>query len=91
MHDWTLLSIFFEWEAGQVTLSFKSHAGDRTLVARSVADLHVPQLKKWGPSVSVNEVKGPVATGNGLQEIAIEMQSGDVIKIIATSFQMPQA
>jgi hypothetical protein len=32
MHDWTLLSVLFEWKTGQVTLSFDTHAGDRSLV-----------------------------------------------------------
>jgi hypothetical protein len=90
MHDWTLLSVLFEWKTGQVTLSFDTHAGDRSLVARSVVDLQVSQLKDWGPSVSVNEVKGPLTTDNGFQSVEIEMQSGDIIKIIAASFQMPK-
>jgi hypothetical protein len=90
MHDWTLLSVLFEWKAGQATLSFRSHAGNRILAARSVVDLHVSQFKEWGPSVSVNEVKGPFDMDNGLQSIEIEMQSGDIIKIIAASFQMPE-
>ena len=89
MHDWTLLSVLLEWNAGRATLSFKSHAGNETLVACSVTDLRVPQFNEWGPSVSVNKVRSPSATDNGLQSIEIEMQSGDIIKIIAASFQMP--
>jgi|GraSoi2013_115cm_1033766.scaffolds.fasta_scaffold50982_2 hypothetical protein len=91
MHDWTLLSVVFEWKAGQATLSFRSDAGNKVLVARSVVELHVSQFKEWGPSVSVNEVKGPFATDKGLQSIEIEMQSGDIIKIIAASFEMPNS
>jgi hypothetical protein len=90
MHDWTLLSVLFEWKAGQATLSLRSHEGDRVLVAHSVVDFHVSQFKEWGPSVSVNEVKGPFTTDQGLQSIEIEMQSGDIIKIIAASFEMPK-
>ena len=89
MHDWTLISVVFEWDVGRVTLSFKSHEGSKTLVAHSVVDLRMSQFNEWGPSVSVNTVKGPFTADNGLHSIEIEMQSGDTIKITASSFQMP--
>lgn len=89
MHDWVLLSVLFEWSAGRVTLSFDRYESNEILVANSVVDLHVPQLKPWGRSVCVNEVKGPIAIDNGLHSLEIEMQSGDVIKIVAKSFEMP--
>jgi hypothetical protein len=90
MHDWTLVAVLFEWETAQVTVSFSSHTGSPVLVARSVVDLRITQSNEWGPSVSVNKVKGPFDTDNGLQSIEIEMQSGDIIKIIAASFEMPK-
>lgn len=89
MHDWVLLSIVFEWAIGRATLSFDRYRSNEKLVANSVADLHVPQLNEWGPSVCVNEVKGPIVIDSGLQSLEIEMQSGDVIKIVAKSFEMP--
>jgi hypothetical protein len=89
MHDWTLLSAVFEWDSGKVIITFKSHSGTEVLVAHSAVDLHVPQLKEWGPSVSVNEVRGPLAAGEALQSVEIEMQSGDVLSITAKSFDMP--
>ena len=90
MHDWTLLSVLFEWNSGRVTISFKSHAGMEVLIAHSVVDLHVSQLNEWGPSVSVNEVRGPFTTTTALQSLEIEMQSGDVLKVTAKSFEMPK-
>lgn len=89
MHDWVLLSVLFEWVTGRVTLSFSRYKSDEVLVANSVVDLHVPQRKGWGPSVHVNTVKGPIAIESGLHALEIEMQSGDVIKIVASSFEMP--
>ena len=90
MHDWTLLSILFEWGTGRVTISFRnSKSAPASLVAESVVDLHVPQLNEWGPSVSVNKVIGPSAIGKGLQTLEIEMQSGDLIRVVAASFQLP--
>jgi hypothetical protein len=90
MHDWTLLSILFEWNSGRVTVSFKSHVGTEVLIAHSAVDLNIPQHNEWGPSVSVNEFRGPFATGAALHSLEIEMQSGDVLRIIAKSFEMPK-
>jgi hypothetical protein len=89
MHDWIFLSVVFEWASGRATLRFRSALGEEALVASSVVDLHVPQLNEWGPSVSVNAVKGPFSTNDGRRSLEIEMQSGDVITIVAQSFQMP--
>ena len=89
MHDWTFLSALFEWADGRATLRLRSPSGEKTIVASSVADLHVPQLNEWGPSVSVNKLKGPFPAEGGRQSIEIEMQSGDVIRIVASSFLLP--
>ena len=93
MHDWTLLTILFEWEAARVTLSFQGpEAGVASIVAEGVSRLDVPRLNEWGRSVSVNKVRGPAdneKTGQGCLEI--EMQSGDVITVSAVSFVLPQS
>ena len=91
MHDWTLISVVFEWSDRKVIVSFKSHVRAEVLVANSVVDLHVPQLNEWGPSVSVKEVRGPLVRSDALQTIEIEMQSGDVLSITAKSFEMPRS
>jgi hypothetical protein len=90
MHDWTLLSVLFDWKDARVTLCFTTDRTEEMIVATSVVDLHVPQSNEWGPSVSVNGVKGPFESENGRQSIEIEMQSGDVIRIVASSFMMPK-
>jgi hypothetical protein len=60
MHDWTLLSILFEWKAGRVTLEFRTdRATPAKVVAHEVSELEVPRRHEWGPSVSVNEVRWP--------------------------------
>ena len=91
MHDWTLKSVLFEWKLARVTISLEgTNALEALLVADGVVGLHVPQEKPWGPSVSVNEVVGPSDAGNGLQKLSIEMQSGDVMTIVARAFQLPK-
>src|SRR5215467_10914135 len=92
MHDWTLVSILFEWKSGCVTLDFRTDASKSAkLVAHGVSELHVPQLNEWGPSVSVNKLFGPSGRVSGRHELEIEMQSGDRIRIVAASFDFPQS
>ena len=93
MHDWTLLEILFEWKAARVTLSFRQpNAGIATIVAEGVSRVDIPRANEWGPSVSVNRVCGPVKAedkGRGQHRLTIEMQSGDVITVLASSFVLP--
>ena len=92
MHDWVLVSVLFEWKEGRVTLVFDTYeAGQVSVIAQGVSDLHVSQVKDWGPSVSVNSVKGPLDAANGRQRLEIEMQSGDTIEIEAAAFDLPPA
>ena len=90
MHDWTLLSIQVDWETGRAELIFRAHLRPSIpLVVRGIVDLHMPRRRDWGPSVSVNTVTGPLMIEGGLQTLEIEMQTGDVIKIVAESFELP--
>jgi hypothetical protein len=90
MHDWTLLSISLDWENGATVLSFRRNGPQLVSVrAEGVSNLVIPRLNEWGPSVSVNELRGPEKDPAGQQTLEIEMQSGDVIKITAMSFTFP--
>ena len=90
MHDWTLLSVHFEWKGGRVTLAFRTDGSKSVkLIAHDVFELHVPRLNEWGPSVSVNKVLGPSDGASGRRELEVEMQSGDRIRIVAASFDFP--
>src|SRR5262249_35831642 len=92
MHEWILLSIAFEWEAGRLALTFDTHpAGIVKLVAEGVVDLYVPQAKPWGPTVHVKGVRQLPARAKHRGKLEIEMQSGDIIKITAASFVFPAA
>ncbi|MET3915651.1 hypothetical protein ABID97_002433 [Variovorax sp. OAS795] len=84
LHDWTLVRVDFEWKSGQVTIELEdSTLTRRVLVAEAVQELRVPKMNEWGPSVSVNEVtEGEASSGHG-KILNIEMQSGDVIRIVA--------
>jgi len=89
MHDWTLLSIVFDWKTGKVILSCRNLDSQLvSIVGENVTDLHVPRVREWDPSVSINEVHGPIDMA-GTKQLTIEMQSGDVITISASSFVIP--
>jgi len=90
MHDWTLKKIEFDWHAARVTIDLEdSTYTTRSLIAEGVQDLHVPRVNEWGPSVSVNEVSDIEPMSSGLHRLKVEMQSGDVIQIVARRFVIP--
>ncbi len=90
MHDWTLISISFNWKGGDATLHFlNSESNSATLLAHGVSMLIVPRKLEWGRSVSVNSVKGPFDLADGKMKIEVEMQSGDVIEIVAETIMLP--
>ncbi len=92
MHDWTLVSVLFEWKSGSVVLQFRTaQSKSAKLIAHGVSELHVPRLHDWGPSVSVSQVVGPSDDASGRRELDVEMQSGDLIRIVAQSFDFPRA
>ena len=82
LHDATLKTVNFRWEAGvvQLTLKIGAAASDLAIVeAQGVTSLICPRLCPWGPSSSVN-----AATVEELTEaklLRIEMQSGDVLEV----------
>jgi hypothetical protein len=92
LHDWTLLKIDFDWRLARVTIELEDLAlGRQTLIAEGVRELRVPKMNEWGPSISVNEVAEIDApTGHG-RCLDIEMQSGDVIRIVAEKIVLPPA
>jgi hypothetical protein len=90
MHDWTLISIVFDWKTGKVILSCRNLDSQLVnIVGEKVTDLHVPSVQEWGPSISINEVNGPIDMA-GSKQLTIEMQSGDVMTISASSFVIPR-
>lgn len=90
MHDWTLISLTFDWKGASVTVSLRNpHSETVSLVAENVVHLSIPKRDEWGRTVSVNAVAGPTLQSDGTETLRIEMQSGDVIEITAGSFVLP--
>lgn len=95
MHDWTLLSVHFEWELARVTFNlgipWDPEAPLARLVANGVVELHVPRRDAWGPSKYIIGYSGPSDVQNGARRLTIEMQSGDAITVTARKFDIPPA
>jgi hypothetical protein len=96
LHDATLLSATFVWGEGVLTLLLRNYskaAGQivtKELTAEGVCNLIMPREQGWGPSVSINEVRGPVTRADGKQVLEIEMQTGDIIQLAADRIALPQ-
>lgn len=89
MHDWTISRIEFDWSLARVKIELEDMTyTTRTLIAEGVKDLHVPRANDWGPSVSVNKVSGIEPHLSGFR-LTIQIQSGDVIEIVADKFTFP--
>ena len=89
MHDWTLLGLSIDWTKGTARIELWSSGGARVLTAAGLKSAVVPRASPWGPSSSINGYCGPVRTEDGTSRLVVEMQSGDVIEIVADEFLMP--
>jgi hypothetical protein len=81
-HDAVLVSIDFTWAQQRCSLLLHPVSPSRIsrrLVFEGVTLFRAPQEMPWGPSVSINTLT--FVDDN----VRIEMQSGDVIEIVAKS------
>ena len=92
LHDATLVEIQSSWESGDITIRLKtglSSASNASIKGVSGRLVEWPRKHPWGPSISVNEVRGPAPTSDGeASRLEIEMQSGDTIVLEAREFQL---
>ena len=93
LHDATLLSLTVRWaKQASVEVCFRD---DGPLLiqlnVRGVTLLNCPHDSPWGPSVSVNEVRGPMPADDGTMWLEIEIQSGDTITVRGASFEWAQS
>jgi len=90
MHDWTLVDILVRWkEATAVVSLVDGSSAVREIRCAGVNKVSVSRDLPWGPSNSVLEFKGPRSSGGQGMQIVIEMQSGDLVEIVAQSFDLP--
>ena len=90
MHDWRLLTIFFDWKQGIVIIEVVEYKEVVELKASGVVELFVPRFREWGPSVFINEANISNKDQKGNSTMTIEMQTGDEIRITAEEFILPE-
>lgn len=89
MHDWTLVDIQYVWEQRKCNIKLKNRESQVVFIqAENVSSLSVPHNEEWGPSVSINNIDGPLEC-DGVFLFSIEMQSGDVIQLKAGQITLP--
>lgn len=91
LHDATLEYLRLSWSTGEILVRLRTgiwscpevtvrgHAGQR---------VECPRQHPWGASVSVNEVRAPVEEAQGSVRLEIEMQSGDLLVLVAERFEL---
>ena len=89
-HDWILLRVVVDWHAATARVDLQSASGLHSIGADGLIDLHAPRLMPWGRSNAINTLEGPTpGPRHDVLTLEIEMQSGDLIRIAARSFDVP--
>jgi hypothetical protein len=88
LHDWSLICVSYDWEHATAALTFCWNGMEKRVVGRGTNEFSLSQLEPWGQSISVNRVAGPEIGTDGIGILKIEMQSGDVITLRATSIEL---
>jgi hypothetical protein len=86
LHDATHQTVTIEWATGVARITVATEHGPRVVVARGLREFRGTRLHPWGPSVSINEARESRGA-TGLQEPALELQSGDVLEFVAETFE----
>ena len=89
LHDAALVGIDVDWDSGEVTVRLRVPHHERArITARAARLLECPREQPWGPSASVNEVRRIAHGAEPTSRLEIEMQSGDMIVIVAAIFEL---
>lgn len=83
LHDAILRTINVDWAGRSCVLTMAmSESGSSQLIFSGITELFLPRHEPWGRSVSVNSL-----TSSGPTKFEIEMQSGDVLSVVAANWQ----
>ena len=84
LHDATLVAVHFVWADGTCIMAVgHSQLSECTLTFTGVSNLILPRTQPWGRSQSINS-----ASERNKGQYEIEMQSGDLIKIDASTVNL---
>lgn len=93
LHDAILTTIDVDMARSTITLVFRpmqfaGRPGSFLVIAHAWTRFTLPREEPWGRGGhdNVNEVRGPFAIGRALWRLEIELQSGDLLELHASSF-----
>lgn len=87
LHDATLLRVDSHWKSGDVLIWMRVVGGAQAAIkGLETSRFDWCRSHPWGPSVSINRVRGPIQSGASYR-LEIEMQSGDTLVFEAREFE----
>ena len=88
MHDWVLKFIELDWHSGSASITvIDSKSINREIKICEIISFDLSRNFEWGESVNINATV--LETINEESKLTIELQSGDVIKVIAKIITLP--
>lgn len=80
--------MIIDWEKSTLVIKFlNNNSLPVDIIFKSIRYINIPKWDEWGESVSVNKFN--LKNDATYKNIEIEMQSGDIINIIANDVIMP--
>lgn len=80
--------MIIDWEKSTLVIKFlNNNSLPVDIIFKSIKYINIPKWDEWGESVSVNKFN--LKNDATYKNIEIEMQSGDIINIIANDVIMP--
>ncbi len=79
-----LREVRIDWGAASLAASVETATGRGEILATGLTLFRCPHHQPWGPSASINFVTSRT-TGDLISGLRLEMQSGDLLEIEATS------
>lgn len=81
--------MIINWEKSTLVIKFlNNNSLPVDIIFKSIKYINIPKWDEWGESVSVNKFN--LKNDATYKNIEIEMQSGDIINIIANDVIMPR-
>lgn len=91
LHDATLLALQFNWVEGTLEIHIQADetlASSEVIRALGVRNLSCPRDLPWGFSDAINGAHLINLGSDSWQRLEIEMQSGDLLRFDALSFEL---
>lgn len=81
--------MIIDWKKSTLVIKFlNNNSLPVDIIFKSIKYINIPKWDEWGESVSVNKFN--LKNDATYKNIEIEMQSGDIINIIANDVIMPR-